>query len=61
LNDGFQIADFTARTGLPAAELETLAAERPRLLDLAGGRLRCTDMGRRHLDTLLTELLPAAA
>lgn len=61
LNDGFDLATYTARTGLPAAELETLATEHPRLLCLEDGHLRCTDLGRRHLDTLLTDLLPAAA
>lgn len=60
LEEGFEIATFTSRTGLPTTELATLAAEHPRLLRLKDSRLRCTDLGRRHLDTLLAELLPFA-
>lgn len=61
LNDGFEAATYTAHTGLPGEEIETLAGAHPRLLRLNDGRLRCTDLGRRHLDALLAELLPEAA
>lgn len=58
LTGGFDVALYTERTGLPAAELDDLAAAHPRLLRLRRGKLRCTDLGRRHLDTLLADLLP---
>ncbi len=59
LSEGFCLAAFSARTGLPggaiADTLESLAGRE--LLEERNRRLRATELGRRHLDTLLAEFL----
>ena len=61
LDAGFAVADYEARTGLPAAELDDLARRHPDLLRLADGHMACTERGRLYLDALLADLLPEAA
>lgn len=61
LNDGFTLDTFERRTGLPRQQAATLVKQSPRLLAQDGQRIRCTPLGRMHLDTLLTQLLPQAA
>lgn len=57
LNDGFSVAQFQARTGLPAtkiqAKVEMLSARQ--LLVIEGDKIRTTDMGRRFLDSVVAE------
>ena len=59
LHEGFAIADFEARTGLPFAALEPrLEKQRQKgLIRMTDGRVQPTPLGRDHLNTLLTELL----
>ncbi|MBL6750776.1 MAG: oxygen-independent coproporphyrinogen III oxidase-like protein [Nevskia sp.] len=59
LNEGFDPADFAARTGLAPGALEpALARARRRgLLEEAGGRVRASALGRAHLNALLREFL----
>ena len=59
LNEGFPLALFTERTGLPLAAIEksALAARREGLLETAEGRLRPTALGRRFLNRLLAGFL----
>lgn len=61
LNDGFSVQEFARRSGLSAEIPEVLARQHPDLLEHNRGRIRCTALGRAHLDTLLTALLPEAA
>ncbi|KAA3624217.1 MAG: hypothetical protein DWQ08_10690, partial [Proteobacteria bacterium] len=60
LRGGFDIADFTARTGLGAgllqARIATLIDER--LLETDSGRVRATDRGFDYLNEILERLLP---
>jgi oxygen-independent coproporphyrinogen-3 oxidase len=60
LNEGFVLADYVRRTGLGAGSLQpTLAEARARgLLEVAAQHVRVTPLGRRHLDGLLTLLVP---
>lgn len=58
LNEGFAISTFVQRTGLPAGDLNALLAKHPQLLQHDGDAIRCTTLGRAHLNTLLTDLLP---
>jgi oxygen-independent coproporphyrinogen-3 oxidase len=59
LNEGFPLALFTERTGLPLASIEesALAARRNGLLETADGAMRPTPRGRRFLNQLLGEFL----
>lgn len=61
LSEGVPLALFGERTGLPLAGIEksALAARRKGLLETTEGRLRPTALGRRHLNALLREFLPA--
>ncbi len=60
LNDGFKLDLFEARTGLSADTLTPALAslEARELLDIDGGRIRTTALGRRFLDTVIAEFLP---
>ena len=55
LNEGFPLALFTERTGLPltAIEKSALAARRSGLRETADGHIRPTPRGRRFLNQLL--------
>tara|TARA_R110001599_G_scaffold8651_11_gene42104 strand:+ start:12974 stop:14116 length:1143 start_codon:yes stop_codon:yes gene_type:complete len=59
LNSGFALADYTARTGLPPSTLQpaldTLTARG--LLLQEGTRVRASALGRRFLDSVITEFL----
>lgn len=57
LHEGFTLAQFAQRTGLPASTLQpALARNLSRgLLRLAGAHLRPTALGRRHLNALLAD------
>ncbi|HAN68483.1 MAG TPA: YggW family oxidoreductase [Halieaceae bacterium] len=59
LNSGFALADYTARTGLPPTTLQpaldTLTARG--LLLQEGTRVRASALGRRFLDSVITEFL----
>ena len=59
LNEGFPLALFTERTGLPLAAIEksALAARREGLLETADGFMRPTAQGRRFLNRLLAGFL----
>jgi len=59
LNQGFPLALFTERTGLPLSAIEesALAARRDGLLETADGVLRPTPRGRRFLNQLLARFL----
>jgi putative oxygen-independent coproporphyrinogen III oxidase len=61
LTAGFELATFTARTGLAAEALEPrLSALIERgLLAWQAGRLVATDLGQRFLNEVLVEFLPA--
>ncbi|MFO8155056.1 MAG: radical SAM family heme chaperone HemW [Pseudomonadota bacterium] len=60
LRDGFDTALFPAHAGQPLSVLETplRAAEADGLLFWELHRIRPTELGRRHLDTLLQRFLP---
>ncbi|MBD8527889.1 radical SAM family heme chaperone HemW [Pseudomarimonas arenosa] len=61
LNNGFEIAQFEARTGLPwsaLAEPMEHAVSRDWLL-LEQGRVRCTELGARFLNDVLDLFLPS--
>ena len=55
LKEGFDRSLFTARTGLPLAELEpaVTALIKEGLLELIENRVRCTQHGAQFLDTVL--------
>ena len=60
LNEGFSLATFSARTGLPA---ESLEPQLNQLLDRAllqevGEKICTTELGRRFLDTIVAEFFP---
>ena len=60
LNEGFAIAQFEARTGLPAAALDKpiAAAKGKGLLEERDGRIATTSLGRAHLNAALRLFLP---
>ena len=62
LADGFEVASFTERTGLPvtAAETALAAAEAKGLIARDHLRIRPTELGRRFLNDLLRLFLPEA-
>ena len=60
LNEGFSLATFSARTGLP---VESLQPQLNQLLDREllqefGGKISTTELGRRFLDTIVAEFFP---
>lgn len=59
LNVGFNLADYTARTGLAAdtlqPALDSLLGRR--LLEQEAGQIRATGLGRRFLDSVIAEFL----
>lgn len=59
LNSGFALPDYTARTGLPCSTLQpaldSLVARG--LLVQEGEQLRASELGRRFLDSVITEFL----
>ncbi|MFO7551265.1 MAG: radical SAM family heme chaperone HemW [Haliea sp.] len=59
LHAGFQLDDYSARTGLAAdtlqPALDSLLARG--LLELEAGQIRATGLGRRFLDTVIAEFL----
>ncbi|MEQ8803312.1 MAG: radical SAM family heme chaperone HemW [Haliea sp.] len=59
LNAGFQLADYSARTGLAADTLQpALDSLLGRgLLEQEAGQIRATGLGRRFLDTVIAEFL----
>lgn len=58
LNDGFAMADYTARTGLDWSQLAAARTARERGLILEqDGHVRPTELGHRHLNGLLTLFL----
>lgn len=59
LTEGFPLALFTERTGLPLAAIEesALAARREGLLETVDGHIRPTPRGRRFLNRLLAGFL----
>ncbi len=59
LNGGFEVGLYPAHTGRPASDLLSRLQEPVRrgLLTVAGGRVRPTALGRRHLNEALTQLL----
>lgn len=61
LNQGFTLDTFEQRCGQPKQQMRTIAAQWPQLLECDGEHIRCTHLGREHLDSLLTHLLPEAA
>ncbi len=63
LKEGFCVDDFTLHTGLPGAALSERLQPllQRRLLKVQGQHIRSTALGWRHLDSMLTELLPAVA
>jgi len=61
LVDGFAVADFEARTGLPWAGIASrvqMAEARGLLRSVPGGRWLPTALGRRFLNDLQAEFLP---
>lgn len=60
LNDGFRLADFEARTGLPASALTPALqkAESRGLIDCGNGRVCASALGQRFLNDLLGLFLP---
>jgi oxygen-independent coproporphyrinogen-3 oxidase len=62
LAEGFPVAMFSERTGLPivAAERELAAAESKGLIERDHARIRTTALGRRFLNDLLQVFLPEA-
>ena len=57
LNDGFTPAQFKARTGMPASEIQDRVdalVARELLID-EGGFIRTSDLGRRFLDSVVAE------
>jgi oxygen-independent coproporphyrinogen-3 oxidase len=59
LTDGFPLALFSEHTGLPLEKIQesALAARREGLLEVADGRLRPTEPGRRFLNRLIARFL----
>jgi putative oxygen-independent coproporphyrinogen III oxidase len=59
LTDGFQVTEFESRTGLDIAEIiaPVRSLQERELLVFEGGRIRASALGRRFLDTVITEFL----
>lgn len=59
LNQGFSLAEFERRTGLPAAALDAALnqARKKGLIEDEGGHIRASAFGRAHLNALLREFL----
>lgn len=59
LNAGFQLADYSARTGLAADTLQpALGSLLGRgLLEVVKGQIRATSLGRRFLDSVIADFL----
>ena len=57
LRDGFELHDFTARTGLQATVLDQYLQSLldKGLLQLDQSRIRATALGYRYLDTVIAE------
>lgn len=53
LNDGFDLVDYEARTGLTWGGVAAEKAVRQGLLEKVGNQIRPTELGRRHLNGLL--------
>jgi coproporphyrinogen III oxidase-like Fe-S oxidoreductase len=60
LNEGFTLAQFTARTGIDARNLEPQLESllQRGLLEQQGSRVRATEVGRRFLDSVIAEFFP---
>ncbi|MGB1580458.1 MAG: radical SAM family heme chaperone HemW [Nevskiales bacterium] len=63
LPSGFSVDDFSRHTGLSATQLQNALEPllQRQLIEMQADRVRSTPMGWRHLDSLLTELLPGAS
>ncbi len=59
LREGFELNAFTRATGLAASELDAplTRARQLGLIDEDGGRVRASDLGWRHLNTLVEQFL----
>ncbi|MDB5974235.1 MAG: oxygen-independent coproporphyrinogen oxidase-like protein [Nevskia sp.] len=59
LNQGFGLAEFERRTGLPATALDAALnqARKKGLIEEEGGHIRASAFGRAHLNALLREFL----
>jgi putative oxygen-independent coproporphyrinogen III oxidase len=59
LNQGFSLAEFERRTGLPATALDAALnrARKKGLIEEEGGHIRASAFGRAHLNALLREFL----
>lgn len=62
LSEGFTLAGFARRTGLPGERLESrlLQLQQRGLMRLEGDRWQASERGYAHLDGLLAEFLPSA-
>ena len=62
LNDGFLLADFTARTGLPATAIAATieSAQARGWIERADDRIRAGELGRRFLNDVIELFLPDA-
>ena len=60
LNDGFELTLFADRTGQDIAAVEeTLRINQQRgLLEIEQGRVKASELGRRFLDSLVSEFFP---
>jgi len=60
LNEGFSLAQFTARTGQDAAVLADRVEQfrRSGLLETLGDRVRASELGRRFLDSVVAGFFP---
>ena len=60
LNAGFTTAEFEARTGLDASEMEPALAQLAEkgLLEQDNNGIRTTAQGRRFLDSVVMEFFP---
>jgi oxygen-independent coproporphyrinogen-3 oxidase len=60
LNAGFSLAEFSARTGQDPSILgdKLQALKRRGLLELEGGQVRASELGRRFLDSVIAEFFP---
>jgi oxygen-independent coproporphyrinogen-3 oxidase len=61
LNDGFALADYAQRTGLPEASIEPAleSARKRALVEVSSGLVRPTALGRRFLNDLQGIFLPS--
>ncbi len=62
LDEGFELATFTTRTGLARERIVPIleGAASDGLVTIEGERIRATAVGQDHLDTLLQRFLPEA-